>query len=220
MIKITLEFNDINSAVDALNKMGAIEITKDTPDPVEQQVDPLEANPEPVGIGELVGTPRTALGLAALGAAPEGELDADNLPWDARIHTEARTKMKNGTWKLRRSVDKDLVAQVKAELKGTEVAPEVSAAPVAPEVSAAPVAPAVSEAPAAPAVSAAPAAPAERIGYAQFINKVIELQKTVSNAQEIIDYVMGNVGVTDLNALAVRPDLIPSAYEQISAYVS
>ncbi len=56
------------------------------------------------------------------------ELDGENLPWDARIHTKARTKLvKDNTWKLARGVDPALVEQVKAELRQT-----MGAAPVAP----------------------------------------------------------------------------------------
>lgn len=82
--------------------------------------------------------------------APAGELDKEGQPWDARIHTEARTKTVKGIWKLMRGVDKDLVPVVQAEnaakLQGT--APNVPTVPTAP---AAPTAPTVPAAPTAPA---------------------------------------------------------------------
>jgi hypothetical protein len=44
------------------------------------------------------------------------ELDKDGYPWDARIHGEAKNINKSsGTWRLIRSINKDLVAQVRAE---------------------------------------------------------------------------------------------------------
>jgi hypothetical protein len=45
------------------------------------------------------------------------ELDADGLPWDARIHSRGASKMTNGRWKRRREVDPKLVRQVTAELR-------------------------------------------------------------------------------------------------------
>lgn len=61
-------------------------------------------------------------------------LDSAGLPHDIRIHAATKTTNKDGTWRYLRGVDKDLVAQVEAELKQIMAAPvpEVSAAPVPP----------------------------------------------------------------------------------------
>ena len=46
------------------------------------------------------------------------ELDAEGLPWDERIHTDKKTKLKRElTWKLKRGIDKEYVEQIKAELR-------------------------------------------------------------------------------------------------------
>lgn len=65
------------------------------------------------------------------------EVDSAGLPWDRRIHSSAKSKIKDGTWKKLRGVDDELVAQVEAELRQsmnpvapTPPAPEVAAAPV------------------------------------------------------------------------------------------
>lgn len=50
------------------------------------------------------------------------ELDSAGIPWDARIHTGARTKVADGTWKIARNTPKELIASVKAEYLGN-VAP-------------------------------------------------------------------------------------------------
>ena len=42
-------------------------------------------------------------------------LDKDGYPWDARIHGVKKNINANGTWRLIRKVDKDLVKQVRAE---------------------------------------------------------------------------------------------------------
>ena len=52
------------------------------------------------------------------------ELDANGIPWDARIHSSSKEKLvKGGGWKLKRGVDKDLVDQVETELKAALSAP-------------------------------------------------------------------------------------------------
>lgn len=50
---------------------------------------------------------------------PKGaiELDAEGIPWDARIHSGAKSKLaKKNTWKLLRGIDPVMVAKVKTEL--------------------------------------------------------------------------------------------------------
>lgn len=53
-----------------------------------------------------------------LPVVPAGtELDANGLPWDARIHASTKTKVKAGTWKYKPKLDDQLKAQVEAELR-------------------------------------------------------------------------------------------------------
>jgi hypothetical protein len=44
------------------------------------------------------------------------KVDALGLPWDARIHSEGRTFIADGSWRLKKGISQDLVASVKAEL--------------------------------------------------------------------------------------------------------
>ena len=55
---------------------------------------------------------------ATLPAVPSAtvELDSAGLPWDARIHQTNRNKKADGTWMLKRGLDKTLAATVLAEL--------------------------------------------------------------------------------------------------------
>ena len=56
------------------------------------------------------------------------ELDADGLPWDARIHSSSKGKLaKTGTWKLARNLDPALAARVTAELKAAMALPAPAA---------------------------------------------------------------------------------------------
>lgn len=56
------------------------------------------------------------------------ELDAAGLPWDERIHSSAKSKVRDGTWKLKRGVEDHEVQAVKAEYRGG--VPEKQPAPV------------------------------------------------------------------------------------------
>jgi hypothetical protein len=83
-------------------------------------------------------------------------LDAEGLPWDTRIHTDKKTKMATGIWKLARGTDKDLVVAVKNELR-SKMQNTQSSSPVAQAV---PVTPVASVAQAVPVAQAAPVTPA------------------------------------------------------------
>ncbi len=61
-------------------------------------------------------------------ATTKVELDSEGMPWDARIHTTARTKVANGTWKLARNTPQELVTSVKSEYLGN-VPPPPSMSP-------------------------------------------------------------------------------------------
>lgn len=59
-------------------------------------------------------------------AKEEGAVDAAGFPWDERIHAGSKTTNKDGTWKLRRGVDKPLVEEIRASFTGsTRPEPEV-----------------------------------------------------------------------------------------------
>lgn len=47
--------------------------------------------------------------------------DSEGIAWDARIHSAERGKKVDGTWKLKRGIDKDYAASVLAELRGKSV---------------------------------------------------------------------------------------------------
>ena len=69
---------------------------------------PVPAPPAPPVAVPLPPTPPVA------GAV---ELDTAGLPWDVRIHSGARTKIADGTWKLIRGLDPAKRTQVEAELR-------------------------------------------------------------------------------------------------------
>jgi hypothetical protein len=58
------------------------------------------------------------------------DLDKRGIKWDERIHASSQALMKNGEWRNKRGVNKDLLAQVEAELIGGAVAASVAAEPI------------------------------------------------------------------------------------------
>ena len=87
------------------------------------------------------------------------ELDSAGLPWDERIHAGTKRQNADGSWTLKKGVDKELVAQVIEELKGTPVTTTAPATPVTPAAPVKPGAPATPAAPVKPGAPATPAAP-------------------------------------------------------------
>lgn len=50
-------------------------------------------------------------------------LDADGIPWDARIHASTKSQNKDGTWKKLRNVNEVLYGEVHAELQAAHARP-------------------------------------------------------------------------------------------------
>lgn len=87
------------------------------------------------------------------------ELDKNGIPWDERIHAGTKRKNADGTWSLKKGVDKELAAQIIAEYQSAEPAAlEKPSAPVPPAPPSKPGVPAAPSAPAKPGVPSAPKA--------------------------------------------------------------
>lgn len=139
------------------------------------------------------------------------ELDADGLPWDSRIHSDATVrKAATGKWKTRKNLAAGFKEQIEAELRAVmaaspSTATTASASAPAPSP-AAPPAPAA--APPAPVAAAAPAAPGT-MTFADFTRYLV-LNKV--DAGKVMVQVQKQ-GLTSIPDLAKRPDLIPAVLE-------
>lgn len=89
----------------------------------------LPALPLPDAPSALASSTPTTSGVTAAPAASGIELDSAGLPYDVRIHSAGKSKIANGTWKLKKSVDKALVDQVNAQNKTLIATPLPTAAP-------------------------------------------------------------------------------------------
>ena len=127
---------------------------------------------------------------SALGLPPAANADADEtgdtpttathdntgLPHDARIHSTPAALTSKGVWRAKRSVDKQLVATVEAELRGAGATTEQPTTPTA--AAPAPVAPGLPAMPA-PVAPIAPVATA----YTELCKVLSENQCTAANPQ-------------------------------------
>lgn len=92
-------------------------LTVPTPSGIVPPPVPPVPVPPPVPTA-LAATPPAPPAAAPSAAALGVEVDSAGLPWDARIHAETKTKIKDGTWRQKRGTDPALLAAVEAELRG------------------------------------------------------------------------------------------------------
>lgn len=133
--------------------------------------------------GALTGNAPAAVEQEEAATPSTATHDGTGLPWDARIHSDPASLTAKNVWRAKRGVDKALVAQVEAELRGQQ--PQIATpAPVA-----APAAPAPLAMPtlAAPAPLAAPAAPFVPTTYDHLVKLVGDNMNTPQNPAGRID---------------------------------
>lgn len=83
------------------------------------------ASPILVPVPAFVPVPLPSAVIASTSSAPAGAVETDSagIPYDARIHNSGRTKKVDGTWKIQRGLDKDIVVAVMSELTGVRGTP-------------------------------------------------------------------------------------------------
>jgi hypothetical protein len=144
------EVTPINSEIDLRALFGA---------PPAPANNPLVPWPVPAP------APSTSLAPHVVAIPPQ--LDKDGLPWNQLIHSSTKALNNDGTWRVKRGVDKALVTKVTAELKQLMAIPQngdtktlplpltaAQAVPVLPQIPNVPTFPVVP-----PVIAAPPAAP-------------------------------------------------------------
>lgn len=132
------------------------------------------------------------------------ELDKNGIPWDERIHAGTKRKNADGTWSLKKGVDKELAAQIIAEYQSAPAAPATTTVPAAPAAPAKPGVPTPPAPPAAPAKPGVPAAPAKQEETGPII-KAARLSNVLINDMGV-DYDLVIAGV-----------LAPRGYDQFGS---
>ena len=177
--------------------MGLLEQLLVRLDTLNARLDKLE-NGQPTAVtienkidGTTTTVEQTEAGVTVTAAV---ELDKNGIPWDERIHAGTKRKNADGTWSLKKGVDKELAAQIIAEYQ--VAAPSAPAAPAKPGVPPAP--------PAAPAKPGVPPAPP----------KAEDAGPTVKAAR------LSNVLINDMGVdydLVIAGVLAPRGYDQFGS---
>lgn len=167
-----------------------------------------EQRPLPVAPGASSPAPAPApVPPAASGSTVE--LDADGLPWDSRIHSDAAVKLSaKGQWKTRKNLAPGYKEQIEAELRVVMGAPTATMASVSAPAPSPAAPPAPTAAPPAPAPAAAPAAPGA-MTFADFTRYLVS--NKVDQGKVMVQ--VQKVGLTSIPDLAKRPDLIPAVVD-------
>lgn len=177
--------------------------------------------------------------LPPVAAAPNANAaatDSAGNVWDVRIHSGGKSTIADGTWKLKKGVDKTLVEQVNAQnrqLMATRL-PTANPSNVVALPSLAPLAGAAAELPGLPALPNLPpvaqvAAPDVEItvtDYTTFAAYVAQqmVAKPVATKRELDKglkhYGMVDAaGEADLTAMAHRPDVVMPFYEWLKSVI-
>lgn len=186
--------------------MGLLEQLLARLDTLNARLDALEnGQPTAVTIENKVEGTTTAIEQTEAGVSVTTvELDKNGIPWDERIHVGTKRKNADGTWSLKKGVDKELAAQIIAEYQ--------SAAPTAPSTPEKPSAPAAPSAPAKPGVPAAPSKPSAPVPPAP--PKAEDAGPTVKAAR------LSNVLINDMGVdydLVIAGVLAPRGYDQFGS---
>ncbi len=157
-------------------------------------------------------TPATPAAVAP--AATTAELDAEGLPWDARIDAASKKKLqRGGTWKLKRNVDAEYVEQIKAELRAA-IAAGTPPAGTPPPVNPPPPPPANDPPPV--------TSPADvKLTWPNMMDKVLEL--TLANklmqADILNQRVAQNFDVNGFSEMSTTPDRWDELYAFLDAWL-
>jgi len=171
-------------------------------------------NPPPTAVAPVsVISSQTAVTVTAV--SPTGVIvDKEGLPWDARIHSSAKTFNADGTWRARRGLPDGYVPQIEAELKKLMAIPSPQSADgaLASTPSAAPVQSAAVQSSAAnippPPLPPATASPAIQ-PYLNLMNKVSSALAGGRISQPQLQKVCDAVGLPNFVSLGTRLDLVP-----------
>ena len=182
--------------------------------------------------GMLAHKAQMMTGTAPITPAVEGEaevpsdgtgLDAEGLPWDARIHSSSKAKTQKGVWKFARNLDENIKMQVLSELRGKTT--PAQSVPPPPPPGAAPPPPAQMEIPAAldrrppppPAAAPAPAVDAQAITFPQLMQKFSGLLMENKITKDQLNEACKTVGLDTPAALGAPQNAVH--IPAVSAYV-
>jgi len=149
-------------------------------------------------------------GSVSFGDTETVTLDAAGLPWDARIHSSSKERIANGTWKIKRGVDRNLVAQFQAEYLGKSPTP-ISEPTVTPKVEVTDNVPPPPPPPPPPFQLPSDTAGTAPATYAELMQRVVQSKTPIASVQ----VEASKLGLASFALLAQRTDLIPAVAEAL-----
>jgi hypothetical protein len=170
-------------------------------EPKEPEVAEVAVTHTPLPAPVAANTPADAVGV-----------DAENLPWDERIHSSNGQKNKDGTWRGRRGVSPIVLEQVRTELFARIAGqPSVSVPPAPPAAVVVPPAPpappvTVVAPPPPPAVAVPPAPPSVTTGPVAFTDVIQAITSTMTTkpgvtSEQVMAAISAATGVKELAQL-------------------
>lgn len=148
-------------------------------------------------------------------SAVTSTVDSQGLPWDARIHASSKAQNADGTWRLKRGLQKDYLDKVTAELRQVMAIPAPSPGPQL-----------VPPPPPAPQAAAVPPPPppadqeTTREQYIALFNRVSAAMSNGKLSQTQLDTCLQGIGVPSLPLLGARLDLVPQACALIDGVIA
>ena len=183
---------------------------QETPAFTGQPVSSVTAGNDGLTVTNDADTPEvTTDGNTTSTAHAESDVDSKGTPWDARIHSESKATVADGSWRKRRGVSDELFAEVMAEL--TDDAPPPPPAeddvPLAPSDDSVPAPPApTEETPSEPEPAASAPAAGSFPDFASFVAAVAKHGKTYAELNEMAG-VVGVAAFKDLKDHADKWDM-------------
>jgi hypothetical protein len=204
--------------------------TRDNPDQDELELAPAKAPDPSAAFGKVSESgPTLMVGVESTPAAPpppppaaSDEKDSAGLPWDGRIHASSRAKNKDGSWRLKRDVEKAVVEKVNTELRALMAIPSPgpqlvqTPAPPPPTPSGASYA-IPTPAPPPPAPANAEAMRDMFLGLFQRVSAAMSEEKIT---EDQLNLCLTSLGVPSLPLLGARLDLVPQACALIDGVIA
>lgn len=148
--------------------MGLLERMMEKLEKIEARLDAQEGKPVTVTIENKTEATLVTEKTESGATVTTVELDKNGIPWDERIHAGTKRKNADGTWSLKKGVDKDLATKIIAEYQAA--APKTPAVPAPPAKSGVPT---PLTPPAKPGVPKAPEAAGPTVQAARLSNVLI-----------------------------------------------
>lgn len=107
----------LTSAASDVANQGGEDVALPDPAQVFAGNGPVASSVTPSGTPSAPNSGAQTAGASIPASAPGVDLDSEGVPWDASIHASSKTKIANGTWKVKRGTPELYLKERKAQLR-------------------------------------------------------------------------------------------------------